>query len=761
MKKFFYLLPFTFYLLPFTRLYPQDKIKIFSKGELVNQIASIKFSPDNRYLGVATNYWVELRAAQTLRLLKTFENHKYLIKSFAFSPDGNILAIGYTDGSIKLWDTNFSKELRALKEHTNVVTSLTFSPNSKYLASGDWGGCIFLWDVHFGKRIRNYVKHLTLVTSLDFSPRGDMLASACADNSIIVWNVKGENILYTILDHFSTVSCIKWNKQGDKIYSSSWDKTIQIWDMRFKASSVFARLSEFVNSISLSADEEKLACGLVNGTVIVYNTETRKVINTFSTYDKTLLEVAFSPSDKLVSAGDTNTICSHKLERRLSEVPEIGSDIWLNIDIGDIGELFDMLKEADTDRTFLATEKKGLIKSDDGKTNWQRIDEGINDVVVSVEMDAKKTLYVGTKTKGIFETKDLGATWKEDNDGLFEISKGIYPEIFDITVQPKTNKKYVATANGIYKKEKKWDSVSKEVVQRLCFSPKEPKKLYAGNKKGGLFLSNDAGKSWNLLIKEEDETKPVRSIAVDPDTAKVFVARGDEGILVSDDDKLFRAKNYGLPTPIPPLKVHSVKINPKNSSNIFVATDKGVFVSRNRGDIWKDYNDGLEIGAVTASVEKTKPKFIAINNNEKISVATAGGISSESGGQIICGGLFEVGKVQDKKVMSSINFEIDSAEIRIDAFPVLNELLDKIRAKKKPYIVIHGHTDNTGTDEYNLQLSLNRAQSVKNYFVGNVIAANKIRTAGFGKSKPLVSNETEEGRAKNRRVEILIAGFEE
>jgi len=72
--------------------------------------------------------------------------------------------------------------------------------------------------------------------------------------------------------------------------------------------------------------------------------------------------------------------------------------------------------------------------------------------------------------------------------------------------------------------------------------------------------------------------------------------------------------------------------------------------------------------------------------------------------------------------------------------------------------VIEGHADNIGSDEYNLELSSRRANSVKDYFIQKGISPGRLSSYGYGKSMPVAANETEEGRAKNRRVEILIVG---
>jgi outer membrane protein OmpA-like peptidoglycan-associated protein len=71
-------------------------------------------------------------------------------------------------------------------------------------------------------------------------------------------------------------------------------------------------------------------------------------------------------------------------------------------------------------------------------------------------------------------------------------------------------------------------------------------------------------------------------------------------------------------------------------------------------------------------------------------------------------------------------------------------------------IEVQGHTDNVGSEETNLKLSQQRADAVRDYFVLKKIATDRVKSAGFGESKPIVSNATTEGQAKNRRVEFEI-----
>lgn len=102
-----------------------------------------------------------------------------------------------------------------------------------------------------------------------------------------------------------------------------------------------------------------------------------------------------------------------------------------------------------------------------------------------------------------------------------------------------------------------------------------------------------------------------------------------------------------------------------------------------------------------------------------------------------------------------INFDFDSAKIRDDMMPILDEAAAILEKADRPAL-LEGHTCNIGPDAYNQGLSERRAQSVKKYLVGKGIPAVKLGTSGMGESQPKYDNNTGEGRKLNRRVEIFI-----
>jgi outer membrane protein OmpA-like peptidoglycan-associated protein len=105
----------------------------------------------------------------------------------------------------------------------------------------------------------------------------------------------------------------------------------------------------------------------------------------------------------------------------------------------------------------------------------------------------------------------------------------------------------------------------------------------------------------------------------------------------------------------------------------------------------------------------------------------------------------------------SIYFLTGKDIIQKISFPKLNMLVGILNSDKDMLISIEGHTDNKGKPAINQRLSEKRAQAVKNYLVKKGIAENRITAQGFGSAKPIVTNATPAGRAKNRRVELHLS----
>jgi OOP family OmpA-OmpF porin len=111
---------------------------------------------------------------------------------------------------------------------------------------------------------------------------------------------------------------------------------------------------------------------------------------------------------------------------------------------------------------------------------------------------------------------------------------------------------------------------------------------------------------------------------------------------------------------------------------------------------------------------------------------------------------------EDRLVLVGVNFAFDKSDLLPESYSVLDKAARLLHNNPDVKVEIEGYTDFIGTNEYNYELSENRAETVKNYLVDNGIAASRLTTIGYGKGNPIASNETDEGRAMNRRIVFRI-----
>jgi OOP family OmpA-OmpF porin len=107
------------------------------------------------------------------------------------------------------------------------------------------------------------------------------------------------------------------------------------------------------------------------------------------------------------------------------------------------------------------------------------------------------------------------------------------------------------------------------------------------------------------------------------------------------------------------------------------------------------------------------------------------------------------------KSILHINFDTDKATLKSDGSEVVQEIVKVLTKNPELRIAINGYTDNSGAKDHNLTLSENRALTVKNEIVKSGIAADRLTSKGFGQESPIASNDTEDGKAQNRRVELV------
>jgi WD40 repeat protein len=244
-------------------------------------------------------------------LSKTVINHKKPIASAVFNPDGNLIATGSTDGSVKLWEVDTGKQIKAIIKHPNPVSSISFSPNGNLLAVGLDTGAITLWDINYKERIKTLKGHEGKVYSLRFNKDGSLLASGSEDKTVKLWDMKSGDEIKSLKGHTGLVYSIAFSPDDKNIASGSADGSVKIWEISSGKNTLTLKDTngKAIHSISFSPDGNTLASGLADGDVRLWNVASGAEKSTLVGQKAGIGMdncLSFSLDGKILASGSTN-----------------------------------------------------------------------------------------------------------------------------------------------------------------------------------------------------------------------------------------------------------------------------------------------------------------------------------------------------------------------------------------------------------------------------------------------------------------------
>ena len=153
------------------------------------------------------------------------------VLALEFSKKIDIIAAGYGDSLIRLWNVHDGSLSSILEGHDSRIMSLAFFPNNNYLASGSWDQTIRIWNLKMGGPEKILRKHSQAVHCVKVSPDGKCIASAGGDGKIIIWEIDTGKFVSVLKGHRYSVNCIEYSPDGQFLISGSSDGTWRLWKL--------------------------------------------------------------------------------------------------------------------------------------------------------------------------------------------------------------------------------------------------------------------------------------------------------------------------------------------------------------------------------------------------------------------------------------------------------------------------------------------------------------------------------------------------
>ncbi|QRV97068.1 WD repeat and SOCS box-containing protein 1 [Ceratobasidium sp. AG-Ba] len=241
------------------------------------------------------------------KVLGPLKGHSIGIRSVAVSPDGQFIASGSDDETIRIWETETGNSvLEPFTGHTGSVMSVTFSCDGCLLISGSLDGTIRLWQAQTGRLVSEPVRTSIAVFSVAISPDGTKIAGGCNDGIIRVYESTTLDLIFECQGHTRTTYSVAFSPNGRFLASGSGDHTVRVWDAT-KGRAVGSPLeghTDVVQSVTFSPDGRHISSGSFDKTVRLWDVEIAEAHGQpLLGHTNLVLVIAFSPDGRFIISG--------------------------------------------------------------------------------------------------------------------------------------------------------------------------------------------------------------------------------------------------------------------------------------------------------------------------------------------------------------------------------------------------------------------------------------------------------------------------
>jgi len=274
-------------------------------------VLSVAISRDGEFVASGgDDQTVRLWSLRSGRLKQTFQQHHDKVNSVAFAPDGRLLASGSRDTTVRLWDTRSGANLLTLQSRNGAVSSVAFSPDGRVLAVGNIPGggaaAVNLWDVRTGRLLKSLKPNGEAVLAIAFSPSGQVLAGASSDQTVRLWGVRTGKLMRLLTRLRAQATAVSFSPDGRTIASSGGNE-VQIHSVgtgKLVRTLGIGRRS--VPAVTFSPDGRLLAIASHDTTVRLWDTQKGQGRWKLKGHGAVVTAVAFSRDGRLLATGSAD-----------------------------------------------------------------------------------------------------------------------------------------------------------------------------------------------------------------------------------------------------------------------------------------------------------------------------------------------------------------------------------------------------------------------------------------------------------------------
>ncbi len=545
-----------------------------------SKIYQLKYFPDGERIAVATTIGIWIYDVQTGDALDLLTGHTGPVTSIVFSPDGNTIATGSEDNTIRLWDVNTKQHINTCDGHEDGINKIAFHPNGKTFASDSEDWQIRIWETETGNLVKTIKSNSLSATEMSYSPDGTtllivgphsqyemeieywniesgehlktelidaklnsakfssdcLLLAGAGENPLLFWDVETGKLIKNYTKWIGDLKSIEFSSNGRHLLTASnWDR-VDIWDVNTAKPIVSVGHRDTVNSATFSPDEKTIASGSDDGTIRFWDAATGKLINEITAHLSTEIYSAVYSTD-----GSTLT-CGTESEIRFWNPQS--------------GELLNNITEPSCDVYSIAYSPDGKLFATGGTSKKVRLWDtktgrflgsfsGHKEVISSVAFSPDGNLLASGGGVNNQKTRNQKQTNRDFPVCLWEIRKGEMYLIGDRLTTLTEHTESVTSlafspdgktlASGSHDKTiRLWDvdtgtslkvlTDHEDAVTAITFSP-DGITLVSGSRDGTIRLWNV--KSGDLMLPPIEEAGQVTSLSYSPDGS--ILASSSEG----------------------------------------------------------------------------------------------------------------------------------------------------------------------------------------------------------------------------------------